>query len=235
MGIIDIAIIAIFALFLLSGFYKGFIWNLSALAATVIAILLAHLLMGRLSALIVKNDTLYDAMLSYTEGAEAIKDVELRDDEITSLTNDQIDEVMELSGLPFPLRDRVYENIMDEAFKDKGITTLGDYFNESIVHSIINIVSFMCIYFVARIILTFLICWLDYSLRFPRLRIGDSVVGSALGLVRGFVDVLVVFMAVPILLTVLPFDSIETMISESAMASFLHTSNFFLKFIPGVV
>ena len=167
----------------------------------------------------------------------SVKEDSTADDKLYSVT--EIDGMLGCCLLKGRLtvikNDRVYENIMDEAFKDRGITTLGDYFNESIVHSIINIVSFICIYFVARILLTFLICWLDYSLRFPRLRLGDSIVGSALGLVRGFVDVLVVFMVVPILLTVLPFDSIETMITESAMASFLHTSNIFLKLIPGVV
>lgn len=235
MGIIDIIIIALFALFFLSGFRKGFIWNISALGASIVSLVLAFLLMGSVSRLIVNNGVIYNAMLSYTEGSEAIYDIELVDKDITSLTNEQIDEVMERSDLPFPLRDRVYDNIMSEALRDSGITTLGDYFNESMVLTFVNIVSFLLIYFISRIVLTFLICWLDYSIKFPRLRIGDSIVGSAIGLVRGVIDISVVFMVVPIVLTVLPFDAIEEMISSSAMASFLHTSNIFLKLIPGTV
>ena len=235
MAIINIAVLAVFALFFLSGFYKGFIWNLSALGASIIALILAFALRGSVSKAIVKNGTLYEAMLNYTEGAEAIYERELVDMEITSLTNDQIDEIMERSGLPFPLRDRVYENIMDEALKDQGITTLGDYFNESMVLTFINIVSFMLIYFVCRVILTFIICWLDYSIQFSRLRRLDSIVGGAIGLVRGFIDISVVFMVIPIVLTVLPFDQIEELITASAMASFLHRSNIFLKLLPGTI
>ena len=235
MGIIDIAIIAVIALFFLSGLHKGFIWNLCVLGGTIISLVLAYLLMGTVSRAVIKNETIYNAMLSYTEGAEKIYDVDLAKEDITSLTNDQIDEIMERSNLPFPLRERVYDNIMDEAFKDSGITTLGDYFNESMVLSIVNIVSFLAVYLVFRILFTFLVFWIDYSFKFPRQRIGDAIVGGAIGLVRGVLDVSAVFMLVPIVLTVLPFDVIEEMINSSAMASFLHGSNIFLKLIPGTV
>lgn len=235
MGLIDIVIIAIIALFFLSGFHKGFIWNLAALGAALIALLIAHLFMGKVATAIVNQGSLYEAMLSYTEGAEAVQDSELAEKDITSLSNDQINEIIERADLPFPIRERVYENIMDEAFKDRGITTLGDYFNESMVHTFINIISFMLVYFVSRIILTFVICWLDYSFKFPRLRIGDNIVGALIGLIRGIVDVFVLFMLVPIVLTILPFEAIAEIISNSAIASFLHRSNIFLKMIPGRV
>ena len=235
MGIIDIVIIAVFALFFLSGFYKGFLWNLFALLASLASLLMAFLLMGRVSKMIASSETLYDAMLNYIEGAEHIYDVDLVEKDIASLTNDQIDEVMERSNLPFPLRDRVYENIMDEAFKENGVTALGDYFNQSMALTFINILSFLLIYFAFRIVLTFLISWLDYSIKFSRLRIGDNIVGAALGIVRGVIDISIVFMIVPAVLTVLPFDVIEEMINSSAMASFLHRSNIFLKKIPGTL
>lgn len=235
MGLIDLAILAVFALFLLSGFHKGFIWNLAALGASLAALVLAYFFMGGVARAVVNNGTLYDAMLNYTEGAEYIYDRELVDREVTSLTNDEIDEIMERAGLPFPLRDRVYENIMGESFRDAGITTLGDYFNESMVLTAINIISFLFVYFAARVVLTFVICWLDYALKFPRLRIGDSVVGAAIGLVRGVIDVTVLFMVVPIVLVVLPFDAIEELITASKIANFLHRSNVFLKLIPGTL
>ncbi len=235
MGLVDFAILAVIALFLLSGFHKGFIWNLAALGASLASLVLAYFLMGGVAKMIVNNGTLYDAMLNYTEGAEYIYDRELVDREVTSLTNDEIDEIMDRSNLPFPLRDRVYENIMNESFREAGITTLGDYFNESMVLTAINIISFLFVYFAARVALTFLICWLDYAFKFPRLRIGDSVVGAAIGLVRGVIDVTVIFMIVPIVLVVLPFDAIEELITASKIANFLHRSNMFLKLIPGTV
>jgi Colicin V production protein. len=235
MGILGLAIIAIIGLFFLAGLYKGFIWNLAALGVSVIALLAAYLLMGTVSKAFVKDKGLYNAMLSYTEGSEAIYDVELVDRDIDSLSNDEIDEVIKRANLPFPLGERVRENIMNEEFKSSGITTLGEYFNESLVLSVINIISFILIYLILRVVLTFVVSWVDYSFKFPCLRILDGPVGGAIGIVRGFVDISVIFMLVPIVLTVLPFDGIADMIENSAIASFLHNSNIFLKLIPGTV
>ena len=228
MGILGLAIIAIIGLFFLAGLYKGFIWNLATLGVSIIALLAAYLLMGPVSQAFVKDKGLYNAMLSYTEGSEAIYDVELVDRDIASLSNEEIDEVINRANLPFPLDERVRENIMNEAFKSSGITTLGDYFNESII-------SFILVYLILRVVLTFVVSWLDYSLKFPCLRIFDGPVGGAIGIVRGFIDISVLFMLVPIVLTVLPFDVIEELISKSAIASFLHRSNIFFKLIPGTV
>lgn len=102
------------------------------------------LLMGTVSNSIIKNEKLYNSMLSYTEGSEAIYDVELVKSDIKSLSNSEIDEVMSRSNLAYPLKERVYENIMTEAFKAEGITTLGDYFNESIVR---RDNKYCCIYY----------------------------------------------------------------------------------------
>ena len=133
-------------LYFVSGMYKGFVWSASTLGVSIVACLLAFLLMGTVSNSIIKNEKLYNSMLSYTEGSEAIYDVELVKSDIKSLSNSEIDEVMSRSNLAYPLKERVYENIMTEAFKAEGITTLGDYFNESIVRVIINIVAFIVVY-----------------------------------------------------------------------------------------
>ena len=42
------------------------------------------------------------------------------------------------------------------------------------------------------------------------------------------------FMLCPIILTVLPFDVVEELVEDSALASFFYRSNFLLGLIPGV-
>ena len=237
MEIVNLAIIAVFAIFVLAGVYKGFLWNLAALGATIVSLLIALIFMRSMAKLIVANQSLYSAMLSYTEGKEDIYDVDLVNRDITTLTNAEIDEIMERSNLPFPFMQRVHDNILSEALKDRGITTLGDYFNESKVIVFINIISFIIIYMISRILLTVLISWLDYSVRFPKLRIPltDQIAGGAVGFIRGLIDVSVVFMITPVVLTVLPFDQIQDMITNSTLASFLYNSNLLLRLIPGVL
>lgn len=237
MEIVNLAIIAVFAIFVLAGVYKGFLWNLAALGATIVSLLIALIFMRSMAKLIVANQSFYSAMLSYTEGKEDIYDVDLVNRDITTLTNAEIDEIMERSNLPFPFMQRVHDNILSEALKDRGITTLGDYFNESKVIVFINIISFIIIYMISRILLTVLISWLDYSVRFPKLRIPltDQIAGGAVGFIRGLIDVSVIFMITPVVLTVLPFDQIQDMITNSTLASFLYNSNLLLRLIPGVL
>lgn len=237
MGIVNLAIIAVFAIFVLAGVYKGFLWNLATLGATIVSLLIALIFMRSTAKLIVANQSLYSAMLSYTEGREDIYDVDLVNRDITTLTNAEIDEIMERSNLPFPFMQRVHDNILSEALKDRGITTLGDYFNESKVIVFINIISFILIYLISRVILTVLISWADYSIKFPKLRIPltDQIAGGAVGFIRGLIDVSVIFMITPAVLTVLPFDQIQDMITNSTLASFLYNSNLLLRLIPGVL
>lgn len=237
MGLVNLAIIAVFAIFVLAGVYKGFIWNLAVLGASLLSFLIAFIFMGPVSRLIASNQGVYSAMLSYTEGKEDIYDVDLVNREITSLTNAEIDEIMERSNLPFPFMDRVRENILSEALKDRGVVTLGDYFNQSKVMVFVNIISFILIYLISRVILTVLISWADYSFKFPKLRIPltDQIAGGAIGFIRGMLDVSVIFMVTPVVLTVLPFEQIEDMLTNSTLASFLYNSNIILRMIPGVL
>ena len=237
MGIVNLAIIAVFVIFVLAGVYKGFIWNLATLGATIVSLLIALIFMRSVSKLIVANQSLYSAMLSYTEGREDIYDVDLVNRDITTLTNAEIDEIMERSNLPFPFMHRVHDNILSEALKDRGITTLGEYFNESKVIVFINIISFILLYLISRVILTVLISWFDYSVKFPKLRIPltDQIAGGAVGFIRGLIDVSVVFMITPAVLTVLPFDQIQDMLTNSTLASFLYNSNLLLRLVPGVL
>lgn len=231
---LTIIIIFIVALYFLSGMYKGLIWNLSVLASSLVACVLALLLMFPVAALFRNNDTIYNSMLSYTEGAENIYDVELRKVNISELSNEQLDDVMNKSNLVYPFRDRVYKNIINERFKDIGINTLGDYFNESMVRVIINIMSFLIIYLILRIIFTYVMCWLDYTFKFPILMKYDWMAGAAIGLIRGILGIAVIFTLVPIVLTVLNFDAVREMVETNAIASFFHNKNLILMIIPGV-
>lgn len=227
-------IIIIIALYFLSGMYKGLIWNLSVLASSLVSCILAFLLMFPVAALFRNNDAIYNSMLSYTEGAESIYDVELRKVDISELTDEELNDVMNKSNLVFPFRDRVYNNIINENFKNIGITTLGDYFNESMVRVIINIMSFLMIYLILRIILTYIMCWLDYTFKFPILVKYDWAAGAAIGLIRGILGIAVIFTIMPIVLTVLNFDAVREMVETNAIASFFHNKNLILMIIPGV-
>ncbi|MBQ6704027.1 MAG: CvpA family protein [Clostridia bacterium] len=230
MNLIDLVSIAIIALFVINGLYKGFISTLLSIGAYIISVIFGFLFMRPGAAFITGHQRLFNMMLYYTEGSEFIADPEFVRTEIYSLSSADINGIIESARLPFPMGREIAENIAKEAFAGEGIVTLGDYFNQTIVCTFINILVFLLVFAMVRLILGLIINGADYADPFPVLRAHDGLLGGALGLVRGMLALFVVFMLVPVVLTVLgQFELITNMVDDSAMAGLFYRLNFLLS------
>ncbi len=235
MNLLDVVIIAVLLFFMLSGFYKGFLSTALATAAFIVSWLISLIFMPLAANSVKLNDNLYNMMLYYTEGSEFINDIELSRTPISSISENQISDIISQSDIPFPMGKQIPSNIEKEVFSDQGITTLGDYFNQTIVCVFINILVFLCIFLIIRAILSLVINGVDYAWVFPKLQKGDALIGGCMGLIRGVLALFLSFMLLPILLTVLgDFDIIRDFIDGSFFVPFFYRSNFILSLIPGV-
>ncbi len=236
MNLLDIAVLALFALFLLAGWYRGFVSTLLSIGAYILSALLAFLLMPLVSNGVKSSESLYNTMLYYTEGAEFVMDVnvELARTPISSISTEQLNGVMAQVNVPHPIGARITENIATEAFAGQGVTTLGDYFNQTIVCVFINILSFLVLFAAFRLLMAFIIHLLDYAQGgYPVLHTADGLIGSGFGLIRGFLAMFILFTAVPIFMVVLP-TIVTPFIQESFFGAFFYNSNFLLSLMPGV-
>lgn len=232
LNLIDIAVLVLFAFFLLAGWYRGFMNTLLSLGAYIVSCGLALLLRPLLSNWVRGNASLYNMALYYAEGGELVKDAGLARTNIGSISSGQLAGVMESANLPIPLEDRIMQNIATEAFAEDGIFTLGDYFNQTIVNVFINIVCILILFVIIRLIFAFFIHLFDYARKgYPVLQTADGLLGACFGLIRGFLAMFIVFMIVPVVLIVLP--NMESFISESFFGNFFYTSNFLLRLVPG--
>lgn len=234
MNLLDIAILAVLGLFVLSGIHKGFIYTAISVVSILVCIMLAFVIMPLISGKIVKNERVFNGMLYYTEGSEYIYDVELSKTDITRVPRADLEEVYNRSDVAYPMDRRIRENIEDAAFEDDNITTLGDYFNQTMVLVTINILVFLLCYAVLRALSAFILGWCNYAKSLPRLKKVDIPAAIGTGLIRGVLCLFLIFMLCPIVLTVLPFDVVEELVDESVLASFFYRSNFLLSIIPGV-
>lgn len=235
MNLLDLAALLIFALFIFAGLYRGFLYNALSVGAFMVSWLVGLAFMGLGSAAVKGSESLYGMMLYYAEGSEYVKDAELARTTISSLSTDQLKSIIDSAGLPYPMGKAVTHNIAVEAFAHQNITTLGDYFNQTIVSVFINILVFLVIFLIVRGTLTFVINGVDYARVLPQLKSGDSLLGAGLGLVRGILALFVVFMLLPIVLTILGgFDVITQLVDNSLLSSFFYRSNFLLSMMPGV-
>ncbi len=238
MNIVDIVVLGLFALFLLCGWFRGFVSTLLSIGAYIFSAAIAFLTMPLLANWVKSNAGLYKTMLYYTEGSEFVTGVsggvELAKTPISAVSAPQLSGVMQAAEVPHPLGERISENIAKEAFAGKGITTLGEYFNETIVCVFINILCFLALFAIIRLVLAFVIHLIDYARGgYPVLHTADGLIGSGFGLIRGFLAMFMVFTAVPIFLVVLP-DIVGPYIDASFFGGFFYNSNFLLSLIPGV-
>lgn len=238
MNLLDCCVIAVFVVYILRGLYKGFISTALNVGAFILSWLLAFIFMGA-GAKAVKNSAhLYDMMLYYTEGSEYITNnvgVESARLSIDQISSEELDDIVSRAGVPYPMDKEIRANVAKDAFAAQKITTLGDYFNQTIVSVFINILAFFLFFIVFRFIFAFLIEGVDYAWRLPLLRSGDALLGGALGIIRGMLALFLLFMLMPVLLSVVgQFDLIVDMVEESFFAPFFYYSNFLLSMIPGV-
>lgn len=233
MNMIDIVILLLFAFFLLAGWYRGFLNTILSLGSYVFSTGFAFLFRGLLAGWIKGNDALYTMVLYYTEGAEFIHNTELARTNISAISAEQLNGIMEQANLPIPIGTRITENIAKEVFAKDGITTLGDYFNQTMVNVFVNIVCVLLLFIIIRLVLAFVIHLVDYARKgLPVLHTADGLLGAGFGLIRGFLEIYVVFLIIPIILIVLP--RVGSYLADSFFGNFFYNSNFLLRFIPGL-
>ena len=164
MNVVDIAIVLILAIAVLGGYYRGFVDTALGLAATVLSYLLGMAGIPLVSGAIKGHETLYGMLQYYTEGAEyvAVTDVELTRTPIGQISREQLETIIQNADMPLPMGARVTRNIAEEAFSGQGVTTLGDYFNLTIISVVINIASLLIVFLIARIVFGVIIRGVEY-------------------------------------------------------------------------
>ncbi|MEZ4508966.1 MAG: hypothetical protein R2912_06710 [Eubacteriales bacterium] len=233
MNFIDIAILLVLAITILGGLYRGFVSTVLNIGATIVSVLFGRILIPVVSGLVKSSEGLFQTLLYYTEGSEyvAITDIELTRAPISGISTDQLHVVLENADMPLPMDRCVIKNIAQEAFRDSGVTTLGDYFNQTIVCVVINILALLLLFTILRLVFGFLIRGAEFGRDgFKVLSHADGLIGAGLGLIHGVLLLFVIFLAVPVMLTVLPM--LYKFLSESFFGEFFYKANFLLAMIP---
>lgn len=232
---IDFIILLILALCILAGYYRGVLYSAISLGLTVLSFMLALLCCPLLSHSIQKQETLYDMMLYYFEGYEYINETSV---ELVHVPSSQLDEetlstVIRNAGMPRPFDRAVEKNIRRQAYAPKEIYTLGDYFNQTIVDVVLNVLSLLLLFSLFRMLLGFILRLIDYGKEgLPVLRQLDIPFSCGIGLLHGILIVFIFFMLCPLMLVVVP--RIYTFLESSPLGMFFYKANLLLYLVPTV-
>lgn len=232
---IDFIILLILALCILAGYYRGVLYSAISLGLTVLSFLLALLCCPLLSHSIQKQETLYDMMLYYFEGYEYINEtsVELVHVPSSQLNEETLTTVIRNADMPRPFDRAVEKNIRKQAYAAKEIYTLGDYFNQTIVDVVLNVLSLLLLFSLFRMLLGFVLRLIDYGKEgLPVLRQLDIPFSCGIGLLHGILIVFIFFMLCPLMLVVVP--RIYTFLESSPLGMFFYKANLLLYPVPTV-
>lgn len=232
---LDILVAAFLVLMALYGIYKGFLTSVLNLAGSVLSWLLALLFYPSLSSLLASNTSLIDTMLYYTEGSSNINDVELLSRPVSGMETESIIGIIENAQLPEPLGSLLQNNILNQAFSGTDITTLGQYFDYTLAHIMLNIISFLIIFLAVKLIVAIAIKVGDIIMRLPVLKQFNRIFGAAAGLLRGVVICYLVFSLVPILLTIVPNAVLTATFNNSFFSTIFYKGNIISNVISGFI
>ena len=233
MNIVDVVVLVILAIGIIYGMYKGFLYSLINIGTVILAALLSLLLSPIMSSNTVTGE-FYPSIINYTDGAQRITDISLVHTPISELSESQISSALTNAKFPEPVNKLLAENIAGHRLADKGFTTLGEYFDNSVAIIITNIVCFMLLYLIIRAVCIILLNGVNFVTPLPVLKSFDAFLGGCCGAVKSILFLFVLFMIVPVIFTFLNYESIRDMLESSALGNFFYKYNFLLSFIGGI-
>lgn len=231
--IVTILILVVLGLCILAGYYRGVVYSAVSIGLTFLSFFLALLLIPVIAAPVRQSKTLYGSLLYYFEGYEFVSrtSVELIHDPVSSIDSETLSEVIENADLPLPLDGAVGKNIRNEAYRSGNITTLGDYFNQTIVDVVLNILSLLLLFVVFRVLFGFILRMIDYGRRgLPTLKRFDPLFSCGIGFLHGVTMLYIVFLIAPVILTIVP--KLGQMLIDPPLAGFFYRMNPFMWLIP---
>ena len=232
---VDLVILLILAIALLAGYYRGVVYSAISLGLSLLSFAMALILCTTLSGLVQKRQNVYDMMLYYFEGYEYINEtsVELVHVSVNQISEKELNVVVKNANMPAPFDSAVTSNVKKQVYESRGIYALGDYFNQTIVDTVLNILSLLLLFLLFRLLLGFVLRLLDFGAEgLPRLRRFDVPLSCGIGLLHGIFLVFVLFMLVPLLLVVVP--RLSQFIDDSLLGGFFYRGNLLLRMVPTI-
>lgn len=235
MNIIDLGIILVLFIGFVLGWYKGFLVSVLHLASYVVSWVIAVVSYSSLASFILEKTNFDNTLLYFTAGAEKLSDMSVANVSVHEIGFEKIQEIISTSNLPKPIENMMLDNILNGAFASQGITTLSDYFNQTLINLSLSLISFLIIFFASKLIFTFVIGLVDYVVKLPILKQCDKILGGAVGVLWSAVFVWVVFAIVPILMSVLPLENFNNLIQSSLLGRMFFNGNIIFNVLKSVL
>lgn len=232
MNLVDYLVVAVLLVSALIGFYRGLVSTLADCVGLGIALAIAYFCYPLVSGWIAGHEDWLEFIIYLSEGSShiPIDMMEFARSDVQQLALAEVEAVVQASGFTAPFDSYLLANIQGLVFAPE-LTLLADYFDQTVADATLNMISFVLCCAVSYLIAAFLVYVIDQTFRFPVLRACDGLAGAGLGLLRGYVILMVLFMLVPLVVNMLQIDFINEMLDEAALAKWFLPDNWFFGWL----
>lgn len=219
--------IAIIALCVLLGLYRGFIQSVLNLGCGLLSVGGSFWLFPRLADVLSANTGFTRFISTYTDSGILLGDLGLSSQAVTGLTQDGVAAIVQRANLPAPLDTLLAHNLSERVFSPLGdlATTAGDYVNQTILSVSINVLCFLLCFVICFVLSTILVNVLRAVFRFPVLKRLDWLAGGAFGFLLGVLICFVAFTLLPLVESVAPIPQLRAMVDASALGQVFQNGN----------
>ncbi len=225
-NIVDYVVLAVIGVSFLIGIYKGFISSLLMIIAFLGSLLAAYIFAPQISAAIQDNKSIRDVLFYYTDAASRMG-AGLSSTSIFNVTADTITNIVKDINLFAPFDAILKSNVANQVFDHFGLTTVGEYVNQTIVTITVNILCYIAVFGISYFIMVMIINMLNAIFQFPILKQLNGLLGGLFGIARGYLLMMLLFALVPLVLTALPIKELNDMINASVFGQhFLNSALF---------
>lgn len=213
--IVDLVIVAIFALCILLGYKRGLTGCLIKVLAFFIALAVSAILFKPAATLVTNNtqidENIQTSIVSVFE-KEEVENKENKDEKSNSPIMEYISDKVEEAT------EEKKSEIVNNAAKDISI-------------NIINVLCFIAIFIVVRIALIFVKALADLITKLPVIKQCDKIGGIVYGILQGFVIVFIALALITFVSTATNQYALLELINQSYIGSILNNNNILLKII----
>ena len=236
MNIIDYAILAFAALSVLLGVYRGSVCTGLNVLGAGLSLLIARITYPYMTEWIAGHEVWMEYLVYFSEGSSHIPTamMEYARADVTTLTAQQVLEVVEASNFPAPFDGYLLSNIEQQVYAGQ-FSTLFDYFNQTVADYSLNTISFVLTFAFTYVVSSLLIVLIDKTFTFPVLKACDSLAGGVLGAARGYIGMMILATMVPLVMNMLQISLITEMVEGSVLLQKFYPQNWFFDWIRAVI
>ena len=228
LNVMDILILAIVAVSVIAGMFRGFLASGLHTAGFIGAWFVSKIYYSQLATAVLSNRALMGVLSNYLEPENFFPSLTVANMSVAdAITTGQLDSIAAHvgEGIPF-IRDAFVQNVKTFAFNDLNIFTLRDYLDQTVWIGLFNVISFLLIFALSYAVIVLVVNLFSHVFNFPSLRWFDRLLRGVFGLVRGAVVALLAVTLMPMVLDMFMPDLMAQFEAQSKLLPFFTTFDF---------